>query len=365
MAWTQSGSIKGASGIPGASGTPGASGVPGASGTPGASGIPGASGTPGASGIARSIQTITAATNLGSATNTDYVVFVGSTSGGDSSYSSTVAILAGDGTSESTTITDSSNIATNWTAFGNAKLSTSTKKYGTASIAFDGSGDYIQNAAATSNFTFGTGVDFTIEFWVFLNSTGNQSFYDSRPTGSSLLSPGIFYEGGVNFYDGTAYRITGGTLTTSTWYHIAACRSSGNTRLFINGSQTGSTYSDSNNYSCGSSRPIMGALGFSTDLFNLNGYLDDVRVTRAARYISNFTAPTASHPTTAIVPAIPTLPTASGGNSNLYTIKNVSGSSVTVGVTSSQLIDGASGGLALTNNSTARLISDGSNWRTV
>jgi hypothetical protein len=62
--------------------------------------------------------------------------------------------------------------------------------------------------------------------------------------------------------------------------------------------------------------------------------------------------------------AVPTLPGASG-NSSLYTIKNISGSSVTIGVTSNQLIDGASGGLALTNNSTARLISDGSGWRTV
>lgn len=211
----------------------------------------------------------------------------------DPYYSSVVALLHGNGTNNSTTITDSSSTATNWTAFGNAKISTSTQKYGTGSIAFDGSGDYIQNAASTTLFAFGTG-DFTIEFWVYLNGTGNQSFYDSRPPNSSPLSASVFYESNaVGFYDGTAYRITGGSLTTSTWYHIAVSRVSGSTRLFINGTQSGSTYSDSNNYTCGSSRPVMGALGYDVSLFNLNGFMDDIRVTKGVgRYAANFIAPT-------------------------------------------------------------------------
>ena len=92
---------------------------------------------------------------------------------------------------------------------------------------------------------------------------------------------------------------------------------------------------------------------------SLNGFLDDVRVTSTARYTSNFTAPT----TQFVSVGTPTLPTAAS-NTNLYTVKNISGVPLNVGTTSSQQIDGA-GSYALTNGSTARLISDGSNWRTV
>ena len=52
---------------------------------------------------------------------------------------------------------------------GNAQISTSVVKYGTGSLAFDGSGDDLRvvNAGVTTG--FGTG-DFTVEFWVYANT---------------------------------------------------------------------------------------------------------------------------------------------------------------------------------------------------
>jgi hypothetical protein len=89
-----------------------------------------------------------------------------------------------------------------------------------------------------------------------------------------------------------ANRITGGVISNSVWTHIAVCRSNSNTKLFIVGTQSGSTYADTNNYLvC----PMMiGQFNDGVGAGNLNGYLDDIRITKGyARYTANFTAPTA------------------------------------------------------------------------
>jgi hypothetical protein len=51
-------------------------------------------------------------------------------------------------------------------------------------------------------------------------------------------------------------------------------------------------------------------------------------------------------------------------NKNLYTIKNVSAAPTIPATTSSQTIDGAAPA-AIAANGITRLMSDGSNWRTV
>ena len=178
-------------------------------------------------------------------------------------------------------------------------MSTSVKKYGTGSMAFDGSGDWLASTASTDLYAFGTGA-FTIEFWLYLNTTtGAQIVYDCRPSGTNGTQPIIFVDSGVvKFQHSTIVRITGATLSTSTWYHIAVSRSGTDTKMFVNGTQSGSTYSsDSTSYSCGSGRPIMGTDAAGVNSNNLNGYIDDLRITKGfARYTSNFTAPTAAFP---------------------------------------------------------------------
>ena len=82
---------------------------------------------------------------------------------------STVSLLLHmDGANNSTTFTDRSYSPKTVTAFGNAKISTAQSKFGGASAAFDGSGDYIEFDRGT-DLQFGAG-DFTIEGWVNLNS---------------------------------------------------------------------------------------------------------------------------------------------------------------------------------------------------
>jgi hypothetical protein len=163
---------------------------------------------------------------------------------------------------------------------------------------FDGTGDYL-TAPSSAAFAFGTG-DFTIEFWLNLNSTAAPQTVYSHLDGTATLNPHIWCDtGGTIYYYTNANRITGAALATGQWYHIALCRSSGSTRLFIDGVQSGSTYSDPNNYGGGSAAPLgIGTFwsgGSPYTLSTLNGYISNVReVKGTALYTTTFTPPSSA-----------------------------------------------------------------------
>lgn len=357
MAWTQTANIKGASGTPGASGAPGAVGATGATGASGASGATGATGP----GQVRSISTVTVPTTLAATSGTDYVCFanIAGTTSTPANFSSVVAQLHMDGTNNSTTIVDSSNLAANWTCTGNAKLATATKKFGTASLSFSGTnGDRITPTAAASNYGFGTGA-WTIEFFLYLNSvSGNQNVYVGGGAGST--DPLLYMAGAsMTYYSGGGtVAISSANLSTATWYHIAACRSGSTTKLFIDGTAVNAGVTDNVNYA--SNTPTIGFSGAS-----INGFVDEVRIYKGyAAYTSNFSAPTAAFDDVTTTPGSVTLPTAGSGNTSQYTIKNISGSILTIATTSSQTIDGSAPS-SLAAGALTRVVSDGSNWRTV
>lgn len=211
-------------------------------------------------------------------------------------WSGTTALLSGQGADESTTITDSSALASNWTANNNAKISTAQYKWGSSSISCDGtSGTNITATAASSNFVFGTG-DFTIEGWFYPTSPWStvSGFFDFRPTaGSNGAWPSLYFWTSTNkvYYDHSlGNRILTGVnpLSTDAWSHVAVARSGTSTKLFINGTQVGSTYTDSTDYVGGTNRPIVAG---GTDTV-WNGYCQDIRITKGmCRYKANFTVP--------------------------------------------------------------------------
>lgn len=139
---------------------------------------------------------------------------------------------------------------------------------------FDGAGDYLQ-IAGDSDLAFGTN-DFTIECFFYCNSLVG-FIYDGRTAGSQL-TPTLFITGSaVVYYVGGTTRITSATLDTNKWYHLVLSRVSGDTRMFLNGLQTGSTYADSNNYINNTNRPRIGVNGDSTNSF-FSGYVTNMRV---------------------------------------------------------------------------------------
>ena len=167
------------------------------------------------------------------------------------------------------------------------------------SVYFDGRDDItaLQVIAAASNtdFTFGTG-DFTIEFWMKHGATGSYDLlYDGRRDASSDVAPMLYLVSGkVRYYTVGGDRITGTSdISHDSWHHIALCRSSGSTKLFLNGVQEGSTYSDSNSYVAKLNRPVIGGEGpnFANNPFG--GFLSNLRVVKGtALYTANFTPPT-------------------------------------------------------------------------
>jgi len=182
---------------------------------------------------------------------------------------------------------------------GNAQVSTTQAKFGTTSMAFDGTGDYLVEPTNV-NYGYGTG-DFTIEFWVYFNNVTSNQTVVSNLSSASSVNPHLYIDGVSNtlrYFTNNADRITSSALSSGQWYHITICRSGSSTKLFINGTQSGSTYTDANNY--GASAPLgigtYWSAGSPVTTLTLNGYIDEVRISKYARYTANFTAPTAAFP---------------------------------------------------------------------
>jgi hypothetical protein len=188
---------------------------------------------------------------------------------------------------------------TNSETVGNASLSTTVTKFGATSLYFDGTGDYLRTPT-TQTLALGSG-NFTVELWVNMVSNDiNQTILDQRPDGSHGAYPAILFESRyIRWYVSSATQIQSTSqLSFNTWYHVAICRSAGVTKMFIDGVQSGSSWSDSTNYLIGANGQTIGSSTWSGGSANINGYLDDVRVTKGyAYYTSNFTPPSAPFPT--------------------------------------------------------------------
>jgi hypothetical protein len=175
------------------------------------------------------------------------------------------------------------------TVNGNAQISTAQSKFGGASALLDGTGDYL-NIASNSDFTFGTS-DFTIECWIYRSvSNAQHNILDFRTT-NTQNAPVIYIQSNnvIAYYVNGANRITGSSVTTGTWHHVAISRSGSSTKLFYNGSQAGSTWTDNTNYI---QSPLYIGSRFDGTTGNFNGYFDEIRVSNSARYTANFTSPT-------------------------------------------------------------------------
>ena len=178
----------------------------------------------------------------------------------------------------------------NLTLYGNAKLSTGQAKFGDTSLLLDGTGDYAY-IPETENFTFGTG-DFTIEFWYYGDATQNDYLFDMRVSADNEARASVYFNSGnrLSYYTSNTTRITSNTaLSTSTWTHIALVRSSAVTRFYFNGTQDNQSFSDT--LDMPSAQLVIGGK-YTDDSQRVTGYFDDFRISRMARYTSNFTAPT-------------------------------------------------------------------------
>ena len=183
---------------------------------------------------------------------------------------------------------------------GNAQISTSVVKYGTGSMAFDGSGDWLAGSP-TPQTDLGSG-DFTIEAWLYRTASGaaSDSGIVSRGAPTTLNGFVFGYTSAnvlvFNFnYSGAI--VTGVTvIPANTWTHVAVSRNGNTFRLFVNGVLDATATSTNSQTTNAGDIFYVGRSGYDSGRI-VTGYLDDVRITKGvARYISNFTPPIARMP---------------------------------------------------------------------
>ena len=151
---------------------------------------------------------------------------------------------------------------------------------------------------ASSDFGFGTG-DFTIEMFVYIEKAYNYAvFMDTRPKDGSASNDILFYHGEngqITFSkgNGNIVQSSSGDLNAGSWNHVALVRSSGTTKIYVDGTSVGSA-SDSTNYRDPSTIWSIGG-SYHANAYTLDGYISNVRIVKGtAVYTGNFTAPTAA-----------------------------------------------------------------------
>jgi hypothetical protein len=218
----------------------------------------------------------------------------------DEYFSNVSLLLNFDGVNNATSTIDLSPTPNTVTFNGNAKLSNVEKKFGETSLYLDGSGDYL-TLPTSDDLNFGVG-DFTIEAWIYkTRSNSLESIFACGPNGSNGFGL-AFYAGGGNRIgiiqggSGTAIIEQPTTFPLNQWVHVAVSRASGSALLFVDGTLVSTTNTafvwNSGAYTAYIGRWMDGVS------FEFNGYIDDLRITKAARYTANFTPPSAPYPVT-------------------------------------------------------------------
>ena len=209
-----------------------------------------------------------------------------------------------DGSDAATSASDDAGLRT-LTFSNGAALSTSVKKFGTASLKIDPD-DNQSNAKVltdtTSDFAFGTD-DFTIEMWFYKTVNAYGFLFDMRGGADTTNTDGLFVTmggGGNTELDlglnrSNIIRTNMDDISNDQWHHYAVSRDSNVYRVFIDGALQGSA---SNSTNLDQNKPMM--IGnyhgnSSGGGFSFNGYIDEVRVTKGtARYTPNFTPATSA-----------------------------------------------------------------------
>ena len=210
----------------------------------------------------------------------------------DPYWNKTVLAMHFDGANGSTTFTDEKGHTP--TVFGDAKISTAQSKIGGSSLYLDGTGDYLTFAASPDFNLYQQ--DFTIECWLYLAGTGDrhilgynnttQDYWDLRVNSTGNL---IFRPAG-----GGASLTSTGTVTAGQWVHIAVVCQRLVTTIYIGGVASGTLVAGISTAN-GSFVLAIGRNTYGSPYdFYYNGYIDGLRITKAARYLGNFTPDTSA-----------------------------------------------------------------------
>jgi hypothetical protein len=194
--------------------------------------------------------------------------------------------------------TSAAGPVTSVTFFGGASVSSSVSPFtgGGNSYALNGTTSYMSTPGST-NWVMGTG-DFTVEWFQYMTSQpANPRVFSignyATATWAVSIEGGTFYHweaGSFRF----SYSLTSGGYLNQ-WVHFAISRISNTTKVFKNGTQIGSSYSDSNNINNSSLAFTIGQETTPTAGSYFPGYITNFRVVKGLGvYTGNFTTPTSA-----------------------------------------------------------------------
>ena len=205
----------------------------------------------------------------------------------------TLLLIHADGTDASTVFVDdngSGRAQVGVQAIGNTQVDTAQSNFGGASALFDGTDDRLEIKPTT------TYNDFTVDCWIRLaNTSGTKCVMSlgNESTGRVLFA---VYNDRIGWdYYGTTSRYGNTSMSANTWYHLAWSRTGSTIKLFVDGvEQTMTTSSGSGVFPSGAVGNTNGIfIGTLSDgAIDLNGHIDEVRISNTARYTGAFTPST-------------------------------------------------------------------------
>lgn len=186
------------------------------------------------------------------------------------------------------------------TGYGNAQHSTAQSKFGSSSALFDGTDDYL-SIPDSDNWNLTTTNAWTFECWIYPTTLSVWQFVAGQQTSGTQngWSISISPTAQINFADkassSNVYSTTASGLVINTWQHISIVRNSTTLKMYVNGvekysnsSYTTSGLTSSDPLLIGSGRGIDNSLYLSS-LVSFNGYIDELRISKTARYTAAFT----------------------------------------------------------------------------
>jgi hypothetical protein len=179
---------------------------------------------------------------------------------------------------------------------GDAQIDTTTKKFGTGAIEFDGTGDWllIKN---NDSLIFRTG-SFTVEGWFYgTDSTASMPIFSIGRYDAGILMRINFHGSNDSLYiNNVAYNWDPvSNFPLNQWNHVALVRSGSNLYVFVNGTSVLSTTNSADINQ--TTDTYIGAQTHEKTTVPFIGFIDDLRITKGvARYTTTFTPPTKAFP---------------------------------------------------------------------
>ncbi len=175
------------------------------------------------------------------------------------------------------------------TAYGNARtVETSSLYYGSCGY-FDGSGDYLRGRVDAS---MALSADFTFELWLLASSLSSaRVLYSQYSSSSNRWHISVESSGKLQlYYRGSSLSLTEpGDITAGGWAHIAIVRSGSTLSTYVNGELKGAIPFSETLYESGYF--YVGVRYTGSYAYYYYGRMQDLCITKAARYVSDFMPP--------------------------------------------------------------------------